>query len=114
MNLASRHAFYQTAQEQVIHEAFTGDLYYLNILNKNNSLTDTPIPPSPVVITFSNQFPLISKLLTGIIISIVIKYTKVIFTIIKTATLNLKMALLCCNHAFIFVIKKPPISFLSK
>jgi hypothetical protein len=29
MNLASRHAFYQTAQEQVIHEAFTGDLYYL-------------------------------------------------------------------------------------
>jgi len=31
MNLASRHAFFQTAQEQVIHAAFTGDKCYLRI-----------------------------------------------------------------------------------
>ncbi len=29
MNLASRLAFYQTAQKQEIHDAFTGDLCYL-------------------------------------------------------------------------------------
>jgi len=29
MNLASRHAFLQTAQKQEIHDAFTDDLRYL-------------------------------------------------------------------------------------